>query len=71
MRSIPTTLRPLSEEIFRPLSEIAPNIPSRPVSGLAGLPMWGQTAVLCAGVAALFFVITLVAQWIWNPSEDG
>ena len=33
--------------------------------------MWGQTAVLSAGVAALFFVITLVAQRIWKPSEDG
>jgi hypothetical protein len=33
--------------------------------------MWGLTAIFSAGVAALFFVITLVAQWIWKPSEDG
>jgi len=65
-RSIPTTLRPLSEEIFGPISEEAPSIPSRPVSGLASLPMWGQTAVLSAGVAALFFAIPLVARWVWS-----
>ncbi|MGH3667329.1 MAG: hypothetical protein ACRDU7_03515, partial [Acidimicrobiia bacterium] len=36
---------------------------------LASLPWWGQVAVLAAGAAALFFVIPLIARWLWNLRE--
>jgi hypothetical protein len=36
---------------------------------LASLPWWGQVAVLAAGAAALFFVIPLIARWLWNVTE--
>lgn len=33
---------------------------------LAALPLWGQAAVLSAGVAGLFFVIPMVGRWVWK-----
>jgi predicted ribosomally synthesized peptide with SipW-like signal peptide len=36
---------------------------------LAALPLWGQAAVLSAGVAGLFFIIPLVGKWVWRLGE--
>ncbi|HSJ83260.1 MAG TPA: hypothetical protein VLA91_05515 [Acidimicrobiia bacterium] len=41
-----------------------------PLEPLARLPLWGQAAVLSAGVAGLFFVLPLVFKWVWNLGED-
>ena len=37
---------------------------------LAALPLWGQAAVLSAGVAGLFFVIPMVGRWVWRLGES-
>ncbi len=42
---------------------------------LARLPLWGQAAVLSAGVAGMFFVVPMVFRWVWslgpeNEAED-
>jgi hypothetical protein len=37
---------------------------------LARLPLWGQAAVLSAGVAGMFFVVPMVFRWVWNLGED-
>ena len=42
----------------------------RPLEPLARLPLWGQAAVLSAGVAGMFFVIPMVFKWVWNLGED-
>jgi hypothetical protein len=44
----------------------------RPLEPLAALPLWGQAAVLSAGVAGLFFVIPMVGRWVWRlgPGHD-
>ena len=50
-----------------------------PFEPIAALPLWGQAAVLSAGVAGLFFVIPLVGKWVWSlgsgqddeDEEDG
>ena len=36
---------------------------------LAALPLWGQAAVLSAGVAGLFFVVPMVGKWVWRLGE--
>ena len=36
---------------------------------LAALPLWGQAAVLSAGVAGLFFVVPMVGRWVWSLGE--
>jgi len=41
-----------------------------PLEPLARLPLWGQAAVLSAGVAGMFFVLPLVFKWVWNLGED-
>jgi hypothetical protein len=41
----------------------------RPLEPLAALPLWGQAAVLSAGVAGLFFVIPMVGRWVWRLGE--
>ena len=33
---------------------------------LAALPLWGQAAVLSAGVAGMFFVVPMVFRWVWS-----
>jgi len=33
------------------------------------LPLWGQAAVLSAGVAGLFFVVPMVGRWVWRLGE--
>jgi hypothetical protein len=38
----------------------------KPLEPLAALPLWGQAAVLSAGVAGLFFVIPMVGRWVWR-----
>ena len=42
-----------------------------PLEPLARLPLWGQAAVLSAGVAGMFFVLPLVFRWVWNLGEDA
>ena len=39
---------------------------------LAALPLWGQAAVLSAGVAGLFFVVPMIGRWVWSlgSSDD-
>jgi hypothetical protein len=37
---------------------------------LARLPLWGQAAVLSAGVAGMFFVVPIVFRWVWRLGED-
>lgn len=48
------------------------DIPSwlEPLEPLAQLPLWGQAAVLSAGVAGMFFVVPMVFKWVWNLGED-
>ena len=41
-----------------------------PLEPLARLPLWGQAAVLSAGVAGMFFVLPMVFKWVWNLGED-
>jgi hypothetical protein len=41
-----------------------------PLEPLARLPLWGQAAVLSAGVAGMFFVIPMAFRWVWNLGED-
>jgi hypothetical protein len=41
----------------------------KPLEPLAALPLWGQAAVLSAGVAGLFFVIPMVGRWVWRLGE--
>jgi hypothetical protein len=42
----------------------------RALEPLARLPLWGQAAVLSAGVAGMFFVVPMVFRWVWNLGED-
>jgi hypothetical protein len=42
----------------------------QPLEPLARLPLWGQAAVLSAGVAGMFFVLPMVFRWVWNLGED-
>jgi hypothetical protein len=37
---------------------------------LAALPLWGQAAVLSAGVAGMFFVVPMVFRWVWRLGPD-
>lgn len=41
-----------------------------PLEPLAQLPLWGQAAVLSAGVAGMFFLVPLVFRWVWKLGED-
>ena len=41
----------------------------KPLEPLARLPLWGQAAVLSAGVAGLFFVVPMVGRWVWRLGE--
>jgi hypothetical protein len=41
-----------------------------PLEPLAALPLWGQAAVLSAGVAGLFFVVPMVFRWVWKLGPD-
>jgi hypothetical protein len=41
-----------------------------PLQPLARLPLWGQAAVLSAGVAGLFFVVPMAFRWVWNLGDD-
>jgi len=41
-----------------------------PLEPLARLPLWGQAAVLSAGVAGAFFVLPMVFKWVWKLGED-
>ena len=41
-----------------------------PLEPLARLPLWGQAAVLSAGVAGMFFVLPMVFKWVWNLGDD-
>jgi hypothetical protein len=43
----------------------------QPLQPLARLPLWGQAAVLSAGVAGMFFVVPMVGKWLWKLGEDG
>ena len=41
-----------------------------PLEPIAALPLWGQAAVLSAGVAGLFFVVPMVFRWVWKLGPD-
>ena len=41
----------------------------RPLEPLARLPLWGQAAVLSAGVAGMFLVIPMLGRWVWKLGE--
>jgi hypothetical protein len=43
----------------------------KPLEPLAALPLWGQAAVLSAGVAGLFFVVPVVFRWVWKLGPDN
>jgi hypothetical protein len=38
---------------------------------IAALPLWGQAAVLSAGVAGMFFVVPMVFRWVWRLGPDS
>jgi hypothetical protein len=42
----------------------------KPLEFLAALPLWGQAAVLSAGVAGMFFVVPMVFRWVWRLGPD-
>jgi hypothetical protein len=42
----------------------------KPLEPLAALPLWGQAAVLSAGVAGMFFVVPMVFRWVWRLGPD-
>jgi hypothetical protein len=42
----------------------------KPLEPLAALPLWGQAAVLSAGVAGIFFVVPMVFRWVWRLGPD-
>ena len=55
----------------------APDIDEREPPGwlkilepLAALPLWGQAAVLSAGVAGMIFVVPMVFRWVWRLGPD-
>jgi hypothetical protein len=48
------------------LEEREPPAWLKPLEPLAALPLWGQAAVLSAGVAGMFFVVPAVFRWVWN-----
>jgi len=52
-------------------NEIDPPSWLEPLEPLARLPLWGQAAVLSAGVAGLFFVVPMVGKWVWKLGENG
>lgn len=52
-------------------NEIDPPSWLEPLQPLARLPLWGQAAVLSAGVAGLFFVIPMAGRWVWKLGENG
>lgn len=51
------------------IDEVEPPDWLKPLEPLARLPLWGQAAVLSAGVAGLFFVIPMVGRWVWRLGE--
>jgi hypothetical protein len=67
---IPNILRLPPADLPAPPSEEPTISPQPPVSGLAALPSWSQAALLSAGVSAVFFLIPLLARWVWNLPRD-
>lgn len=51
------------------IEELEPPSWLEPLQPLARLPLWGQAAVLSAGVAGLFFVVPMVGRWVWRLGE--
>ncbi len=62
------------ESPYTPPEINSADVPSwlEPLQPLARLPLWGQAAVLSAGVAGMFFVVPMVFRWVWNlgPESD-
>lgn len=60
------------ESPYTPPSFESVDVPSwmEPLEPLARLPLWGQAAVLSAGVAGMFFVLPMAFKWVWNLGED-
>lgn len=62
----------VEEAPYTPPEVESADVPSwlQPLGPLARLPLWGQAAVLSAGVAGLFFVVPMVFKWVWFLGED-
>ena len=60
------------ESPYTPPEINSADVPSwlEPLQPLARLPLWGQAAVLSAGVAGMFFVVPMVFKWVWNLGDD-
>jgi hypothetical protein len=52
------------------IDEVEPPGWLAPFEPLARLPLWGQAAVLSAGVAGMFFVVPMVFRWVWRLGPD-
>jgi hypothetical protein len=52
------------------IDEVDPPSWLAPLQPIAALPLWGQAAVLSAGVAGLFFVVPMVFRWVWKLGPD-
>jgi hypothetical protein len=52
------------------IDEVEPPGWLAPLEPLARLPLWGQAAVLSAGVAGMFFVVPMVFRWVWRLGPD-
>jgi hypothetical protein len=52
------------------IDEVDPPSWLAPLEPIAALPLWGQAAVLSAGVAGLFFVVPMVFRWVWKLGPD-
>jgi hypothetical protein len=66
--AVPATSIVAQEAPYTPPEINSVDVPDwlRPLEPLARLPLWGQAAVLSAGVAGLFFVVPMVFRWVWN-----
>jgi hypothetical protein len=53
------------------IDEVEPPGWLAPLEPLAALPLWGQAAVLSAGVAGLVFLVPAVFRWVWKLGPDN
>jgi len=62
-----------TSEITDPPAIFSVDLPSwlAPLEPLARLPLWGQAAVVSAGVAGFLLVVPMVFRWVWKLGESA
>ncbi len=53
------------------IDEVDPPSWLAPLEPLAALPLWGQAAVLSAGVAGLVFLVPMIGRWVWSLGDNS